>query len=657
MSQGTYEAAAVSESHLVALMVGRPLQLAFPQKQHQAVREPLLEIRGLRGRRLGPIDLEVGAGEVLGLAGAEGNGQDRFLRTLAGLDAASGRVRLGGESVRLSSPAAALRAGMMLLSGERVRESLFPVLGVRSNSTIQVLKRFSRFGWIRRTSESGAVEQLVERLKIRTPSIEQPVRFLSGGNQQKVVMTRPFLRPIRVLLADEPTQGVDVRSRFDIYEALRAKADEGVAMIVKSSDPLELTGLCDRVLVFSRGRVVDEIPASELSEHRIVEGIVGGPKGPSTDALQPRAVDASGVATGARRRVWHTRTWLPLALMAALMVALGGYTASQSSAFLSEFNLNSLLLSALPLALVAMGQLNPLLVGGFDISVGALMTLVVAVGSILLSSGSVGVLFGGALALLAIGIAAGALNAFLIRKLGMPSIIATLATLSVMQGIALLLRPVPGGAIDIGFMNALTAKVSFLPIGFVAVVALAIACDFFLYRTRAGLTLRAVGFDGTSSRRIGLPVGWVNVRAFLLSGAFATLAALFLAAQVGVGDASLGSGFALTSIAAAVLGGAALTGGKGSFIGAVFGAVFLALITNILPLLGWSAAFGLIATGVLTLLALLLYRGGDVGSMPADLWRALRRRKGAEIEPSERPMSVPVAPTPFDHPAGQDRTE
>jgi ribose transport system ATP-binding protein len=164
----------------------------------------------------------------------------------------------------------------MLLSGERMRESLFPVLGVRSNATVQVLRRFSRAGWVRRGKERDAVRDLVRRLKVRTPSVEQPVRFLSGGNQQKVSLTRPFLRDVRVILADEPTQGVDVRSRFDIYEALRSKADEGVAMVVKSSDPLELAGLCDRVIVISRGRVVDEISGEDLSEGRIVESIVRG---------------------------------------------------------------------------------------------------------------------------------------------------------------------------------------------------------------------------------------------------------------------------------------------------------------------------------------------------------------------------------------------
>jgi ribose transport system ATP-binding protein len=165
----------------------------------------------------------------------------------------------------------------MLLAGDRKRESLFPVLGIRSNATIQVLGRFSRAGWIRLRPERRSVAQIVQHLKIRTPSLEQPVQFLSGGNQQKVALTRTHLREsVKVILADEPTQGVDVRSRFDIYEALRAKAAEGTAIIVKSSDPIELSGFCDRVMVMSRGQIIREIPQSELSEKRIIEAIVGG---------------------------------------------------------------------------------------------------------------------------------------------------------------------------------------------------------------------------------------------------------------------------------------------------------------------------------------------------------------------------------------------
>ena len=155
----------------------------------------------------------------------------------------------------MRSPLGPLRAGVVLLSGDRAGESLFPVLSVRANATVQVLRRLGPLGLVRRRRERRTVADLARRLRIRMASIEQPVQSLSGGNQQKVSLTRPFLRgDVKVILAEEPTQGVDVAARFDIYDALRAKAEEGVAAVVKSSDPLELAGLCDRVVVMSRGR-------------------------------------------------------------------------------------------------------------------------------------------------------------------------------------------------------------------------------------------------------------------------------------------------------------------------------------------------------------------------------------------------------------------
>jgi ribose transport system ATP-binding protein len=165
----------------------------------------------------------------------------------------------------------------MLLPGDRKREALMPVLGVRVNATVQSLRSFTRLGFLARRAERRAVKDLVDQLEVRTPSLEQPVEFLSGGNQQKVSVSRTFLREPAVILAYEPTQGVDVGSRFDIYKALRARTDSGAALLVKSSDPIELSGFCDRVLVMSRGTIIEEIPGDELDEMRIVEAIVRGP--------------------------------------------------------------------------------------------------------------------------------------------------------------------------------------------------------------------------------------------------------------------------------------------------------------------------------------------------------------------------------------------
>jgi ribose transport system ATP-binding protein len=321
-----------------------------------------------------------------------------------------------------------------------------------------------------------------------------------------------------------------------------------------------------------------------------------------------------------------------------LMFAIGGYAAGRNADFLSSFNLSTLFGSsgALPLALVAMGQTNALMVRGFDVSVGALMTLVVCVASYIFTTHSSWyVLLLGSLALVGIGLVVGFVNATLIRKVGLPSIIATLATLSVMQGIALRLRPVPGGEINSDFADALNTSWGFMSVAFIGVVVLAVLGDFWYYRTASGLTARAVGLDEDSSRRLGTRSERINWRAFVLSSLLATLAGFFLAAQVGIGDARVGSSYALTSIAAAVLGGASLTGGKGSFAGAVVGALFLSLIINILPLPNilpaflrdWSDALPQISMGALTLLALILYQAPALWARGRTAWQDRRRTR------------------------------
>jgi ribose transport system ATP-binding protein len=278
-TRGTFVASSTTEAALVDLIVGRPFEAAFPPASPvtDAARDVFV-VDGLQGQSFGPVSFTLQSGEIVGIAGAEGNGQSQLFDCLAGRQPPkAGRVTCADEDLMLISTHEAVRSGIVLLPGDRKREALMPVLGIRVNATVQMLRRFSIAGLLRRRQERKAVEDLVERLKIRTPSLEQPVEFLSGGNQQKVAVSRTFLREPTVILAYEPTQGVDVGARFDIYEALRSRTDAGSALLIKSSDPLELSGLCDRVLVMSRGQIIEEIPGDELNELRIVEAIVRGP--------------------------------------------------------------------------------------------------------------------------------------------------------------------------------------------------------------------------------------------------------------------------------------------------------------------------------------------------------------------------------------------
>jgi ribose transport system ATP-binding protein len=574
-------------------------------------------VQGFNGGRFRELTFDVHRGEILGFAGAEGNGQREAIRALGGLEPANGAIRTGEKPVALTGPRAALDAGIISLSADRSQESIFPALGVRENMTVQVLENFVSAGMMSAAAERARAAALVEQLNIVTPTLEQPISGLSGGNQQKTVLARSFLNEATIILIDEPTQGVDAKARFDIYRAIRAKVNEGVACVVNSSDALELAGICDRVLVFSRGRVIRELKGGDVSEENIVSSFL--------TSKEVAASASKGAVPGSRPKQWFSlatlrdlaagggaRWWAPLAFLSILTVLVGAYAQIQSSVFLSPLNIQHILLATAPLALATMAQFNVLMVRGFDISVGALMSLIVVLSTFIIIPGmGPAQLAIGAIACLILGIVVGLVNGSIIRFIGVNSVITTIAMLSVLQGLALYGRPSPFGTISTDFLDVLRARIGFIPISFFVILALAIAGDYWIYGTRSGLKLRAVGFREEAAKRNGVRIDFVHLRAFVFSGLLGALAGLFLGSEVGFGAPTVGSGYTLTSIAAAVLGGAALSGGRGSFVAAMLGALFFTMILNIITLLGLNAAAGIIISGSLTLLAVLLYSGWE----------------------------------------------
>jgi ribose transport system ATP-binding protein len=329
-----------------------------------------------------------------------------------------------------------------------------------------------------------------------------------------------------------------------------------------------------------------------------------------------------GVVVGGFR----LRGAVPLILLTTLILAVGAYTAVRQDAFLGQYNLGNLLLATMPLALVSLGQTCALLVGGFDVSVAALMTMCIVTASYTMTptTSSLG-LVPGALALVGVGVATGVFNAILIRVFRLPSIIATLATLSILQGASLWLRSFPSGSISTDAIDALTSSWSFVPIAFVGVVLLAVAGDGWLYRTRSGMAVRAVGLDETSARRLGIRTDVVVILAFVACSVLASIGGFYLAAEVQIGSPNIGNQ-ALESIAAAVLGGASLAGGRGSFVGTLLAALFLTEIDNVLPLFHQPTEYAEMTIGTLILVALVLYQGPELIARMRSAGLALGRR-------------------------------
>lgn len=339
------------------------------------------------------------------------------------------------------------------------------------------------------------------------------------------------------------------------------------------------------------------------------------------------------------RKVIKFRLWMPVALQVALIGGLLWYTTSRFEGFLNETNIFNILVLAMPLAVAAIAQTHAILVGYLDLSVGAMISFGVVLASFLIGAeATLSQILIGVAAILGAGLVLGLVNAGLIRGVKIPSIIATLATLSILDGISLSMRPTAQGIISGDLASFLTATVGPVPIAFVVIVVGAALLDLWLHASGSGLRVRAVGFDERSAKRGGIRTNWVRVRALLLVGVLAAVASFFVMARSPIGNAQIGSAFALNSITAAVLGGASLAGGRATFIGSTVAALLLALIITVLPFLGLSPADGMMIIGVLVLIGIILFQVGDLKELVKRNFRRVRRivlgsrvAEGAEI--------------------------
>ncbi|MBI2506129.1 MAG: sugar ABC transporter ATP-binding protein [Candidatus Latescibacteria bacterium] len=268
---GTLQAGSFDEAQLIALMVGRPLGALFP-RTHRARGAAALEVKELSTARVHDISFRVARGEIVGFSGLMGAGRTEVARAVLGLDRRlGGEVRVGGQALPADSCAAARRLGLGLVPEDRRAEGIFPQLGVDHNASIASLEQFSRRGWIRREQEQEAVAEQVRRLEIRTPSLAQRIALLSGGNQQKVLIARWLLRQgLRALLVDEPTRGIDVGARAEIYRLLDLLAGQGLGLVVISSELPELLGLCDRIYVMKGGRITGVVERAQATQEKLL---------------------------------------------------------------------------------------------------------------------------------------------------------------------------------------------------------------------------------------------------------------------------------------------------------------------------------------------------------------------------------------------------
>ncbi len=276
----TKERQATSPREVTHLMVGREIE-SVEREAHTPSSDVVLEVEHLylprpghaRRWRLEDISFRLHRGEILGVAGLMGAGRTELLEALFGASPQrpQGTIRLEGKPVRFRHPLDARRAGVALVTEDRKRLGLFPQFNVRENVSICTLSEATRWGWIRSSLESRSVQSIVERLRVKTSSLEAPIHSLSGGNQQKAIIGRWLLTRPKVLLLDDPTRGVDVGAKAELYRLMDGLRRDGMAIILTSSELPELLTNCDRILVLSEGKLTGELTRDEATEERIME--------------------------------------------------------------------------------------------------------------------------------------------------------------------------------------------------------------------------------------------------------------------------------------------------------------------------------------------------------------------------------------------------
>jgi ribose transport system ATP-binding protein len=505
------------------------------------------------------------AGQIVGLAGLEGSGQREFLRSL--YEAARGARSFG---LTCEAPAS-------YVSGDRQAEGVFPLWNVLKNATIGITASNPAIGIIRAEAETRTAGPWLRAVQLPMERLESPILELSGGNQQKVLLARALMTGAVIILLDDPTRGVDVRIKRDFYRLIRQAADSGKLVVWYSSETIEFQE-CDYVLLFHGGAIKRSLSGNDLTEDAIVNASFSEKMDASPSTLSHTAADGTRA---------NALSVIPF-LTAALMLAVIGFLNRNA---VSLLGLDLLMTAAVPLALISLAQL--FIVGGseIDLGIGAFAGLTSVISAtFLVTDPALGWLF------LAMALAGYAAFGLLVQLRSIPAIVVTLGASFVWLGIGYTLQQTPGGSAP-DWLAALAAFNLFgIPASALCLLAAATAATVF-NASPLGVMLRGFGANPRSM----VQSGWSPLSAALLrygfSGLFGLAAGLAMTAINTASDINAGSSYTLLSIAAVVVGGSSLTGGRITPLGTLFGAISLSLVASLLGLLDVSTDYNAVVQG------------------------------------------------------------
>ncbi|MGH3641601.1 MAG: ABC transporter permease subunit, partial [Mycobacterium sp.] len=634
----------LTPSETVRLMVGRDMSQLYPDRDAH-LGDVVMEVDSLtRTGEYEDISFALRAGEIVGFGGLVGAGRTEIARTLFGINAAdAGQIRIGGRAVSISSPREAMRHGIAYVSEDRRGQSLVMDFSILDNASLPVLSKTTRFGLTNRGRELDVVRDPLRKMRLRFGSYDQPVSTLSGGNQQKVVLAKWLGTQPRILILDEPTQGIDVQAKAEVHRLVAALAAEGMAVILISSDMPELIAMSDRVVVLREGHQMAVVERADVSPEALgaaatgaapdhhggavdevsaIEAAAGSAPVDAEESLddaspEPRrqpgskeaVVDgAAGRRTGFAGLLGRLGAARELGLVGVIL-AIAIPVALINPNFLSGGNLTSVAVDASLLLFVAAGQLLVMLTGNIDISVASTVGLAAYVSAMTMRDVPGIPVLVAVLIAIAVGLACGAVNGLVIAFGRVPSIVATLGTLAVFRGVTSFVadsRQVNASDVPPSWLEFASTKLGPIPLIVALVVVLLIVLAQVLKRTAFGRGFYLVGSNAESAELIGVRVRLRIFYAYVICGALSGFCGALWASHFATVDPRVAIGMELSVIASVIVGGVAIAGGVGTVTGVALGTVVLLVIRNGLSLtrvdpLWLQAAYGVVIIGAVVL--------------------------------------------------------
>jgi rhamnose transport system ATP-binding protein len=595
------EAAALDHDRAVRLMIGRSLSAIYPPRRGKPGK-PSLEVSQLsRAGIFDDVSFSVRAGEIVGLGGLVGSGRTEIARVLFGVDQPTeGTIRVDGAKVAFASPDAAMRAGIAYVSEDRLGQSLIMDFSILFNASLPVIDRASTAGLVRRASEVALVAPHLKRLRLRYYDYAQPVKTLSGGNQQKVVLTKWLATAPRILILDEPTQGIDVPTKVEVHSMIAELAAQGLAILLISSELPELIGMCDRVIVLREGRVTATFDAGDVDQERIIraatdadyaasrggpaDGQGGGARGVGEGNAVPGGKgQVEAITAPSLRRFLAKRELGLVCAIAAVIVP----AAAVNARMLSAANMTAIAMDAALLMIVAAAQMLVILTRNIDLSVASVIGLTAYVAASYMHLHPAASVVAGLAVACAVGLACGLINGLVVTLGNVPAIVVTLGTLAIFRGLDSLLtggKQISADQVPQAWLDLTGARVAGVPAVVIIAIATLIIMGLALRLFAVGREFYAVGSNPEGAALIGVRRAALVLAAFVVSGLLAGFDGALWASRYATIDARVATGFELTVIAAVVVGGVAIRGGAGSVLGVALGAVLLLLIQNGLTL-------------------------------------------------------------------------